>query len=284
MTFRTQAGTRAGRIDGDAIVELGAPDVGSLLAAGFDQPGTDATISEGPLHDLHTADLAPVVTHPGKVLCVGLNYASHIKEMGREPPEYPTLFAKFAEALIGPNDAIMLPSVSDQADWEAELAIVIGRPARNVLLDEAMEYIFGFTIINDVSIRDWQNRTTQWLQGKTFEATTPIGPAVVTPDEVGGGSNLSIRCEVDEETVQEARTSDLWFTPAAIVAYASQILTLRPGDVIATGTPAGVGAGRDPQVFLRPGQTVRTTIEGVGELVNLCVEEDRGDTSMARSS
>ena len=212
---------------------------------------------------------------PGKVVCVGLNYESHIREMGREPPEYPTLFAKFAEALVGPNDPIVLPSVSDQVDWEAELAIVIGRAGRHVVSSDAPEHIFGFTILNDVSIRDWQNRTPQWLQGKTFEATTPLGPAVVTADELDGASDLLIRCEVDGKTMQEARTSDLWFSPNDIVSYVSEIVTLRPGDLIATGTPAGVGVGRDPQLFLRAGQTVRTTIEGVGEIVNVCVQEDR---------
>lgn len=284
MTLRTAVGTRAGRIDGDVIVELGAPDVGSLLAAGLDPVRMDAAISDGPFHDLRTSDLAPVVPRPGKVLCVGLNYASHIREMGREPPEYPTLFAKFAEALIGPKDPIVLPSVSDQVDWEAELAIVIGRPARHVPPSDASEHIFGFTILNDVSIRDWQGRTPQWLQGKTFEATTPVGPALVTPDEIDGASDLLIRCEVDGQTVQEARTSDLWFSPSEIVAYTSEILTLHPGDLIATGTPAGVGAGRDPQVFLRPGQIVRTTIEGLGELVNVCVREHRDGSPVAAST
>jgi acylpyruvate hydrolase len=273
-TIRTDHGTRAARVEGARVVELDHADVGALLAAGPDALGR-AVGATGPEHDLAAAvDLAPVVSDPGKMICLGLNYESHIRETGREPPAFPTLFAKFTDALIGARDPIVLPSVSQCVDWEVELAFVIGRPVRHASPEEAAAAIAGFTICNDISVRDWQRRTLQWLQGKTFERSTPLGPVLVTPDELGGvAPDLLVRCEVDGVTRQEARTGDLVFGPADIVAYVSTILTLRPGDVISTGTPAGVGDGMDPPVYLAAGQTVRTSIEGIGELVNVCVQE-----------
>jgi acylpyruvate hydrolase len=229
-------------------------------------------IADGPRSALGAADLAPLV-RPQKVICVGLNYRSHIQEMGREPPPYPTLFAKFPDALTGPHDDLVLPSVSDQVDWEAELGVVIGKPARRVEIADALEHVAGYTVVNDISMRDWQRRTTEFLQGKTFEASTPVGPVLVTPDEIDHARDLRLRCEIDGEVMQEARTSDLIFDTAALVSYCSQCATLRPGDLISTGTPGGVGAGRDPQMFLRPGQTVTTTIEGIGSCVNRTVAE-----------
>jgi acylpyruvate hydrolase len=266
-------GTRAARLDGGRAVELDAADVGALLAEGPAALERAASAS-GPEHDVANLDLAPVVTNPGKIICLGLNYESHIREMGREPPRHPTLFAKFTESLIGACDPIVLPSVSDQVDWEVELAFVIGRRVRHAGPEEAAAAIAGFTICNDISERDWQTRTLQWLQGKTFEHTTPVGPVLVTPDELGGAApDLVVRCDVDGVVRQEARTSDLVFGPAEIVAYVSDIITLEPGDLFSTGTPGGVGSGMDPPVFLTPGNVVRTSIEGIGELVNECVPE-----------
>ena len=226
------------------------------------------------MHRIGDVRFAPVVLDPGKIVCVGVNYADHIAEMGREPPEFPTLFAKFTDALIGARDDIVLPAVSAATDWEVELALVIGRDVRHATDAEAASAIAGFTVANDVSMRDWQNRTLQWLQGKTFEHATPVGPWLVTPDEVGGTApDLELRCEVDGVLRQQSRTGQLVFGPAAIVAYVSSVVTLRPGDLILTGTPGGVGAAMDPPVFLAPGQVVRTAIEGIGELVNRCVAE-----------
>jgi acylpyruvate hydrolase len=219
-------------------------------------------------------DFAPVVPSPSKIFCVGLNYRGHILEMGRELPAVPTLFAKFAASLIGPRDRLVLPAVSDQVDWEAELAVVVGRPIRRATATEAAAGIAGYTVLNDVSMRDWQWRTSEWLQGKTFEASTPVGPWLTTPDEVGDAADLEVRCEVDGVVMQRARTSDLLFGPADVLAYVSQFITLAPGDIVATGTPAGVGAGRDPKVFLQPGQVLRTVVEGLGECVNECVKEE----------
>ncbi len=228
----------------------------------------------GAVHDVATADYAPVVTHPGKIICQGLNYRSHILEMGHELPTHPTLFAKFREALIGAHDDIALPADSQQVDWEAELALVIGTTIRRATADEAAAAIAGFTVANDVSMRDWQHRSLEWLQGKTWEHATPVGPWLVSPDETGGvDPDLAIRCEVDGVVRQDARTTDLVFSTVDLVAYASQFVTLEPGDLLLTGTPAGVGHGMRPPVYLRPGQVVRTAIEGVGELHNRCAAE-----------
>ena len=275
-TIRTGDGTHAARVEGDTLVELEYPDVGALLRSGSDaleRAAGDEYVT-GAEHALDDADFATLVLDPGKIVCVGVNYADHIAEMGREPPEFPTLFAKYTDALIGARDDIWLPRVSDMVDWEVELTVVIGRTLRHASLDDAAAAIAGFTVANDISMRDWQNRTLQWLQGKTFEHATPIGPWLVTADEVGGAApDLELTCEVDGVIRQHSRTSQLIFGPADIVAYLSDVLTLRPGDLVLTGTPGGVGNAMDPPVFLQAGQVVRTAIEGIGELVNQCVPE-----------
>lgn len=271
VTMRTGNGTRAGRLDGDTVTELPFDDVKAVLASGPDWAATAARAT-GATRALAGADLAPVVPRPEKIICIGQNYLKHIQEMGAEQPKYPTLFAKYTRTLIGPRDDIVLPAASDNVDWEVELAIVIGRETRHVSEGEALGAVAGWTVFNDVSVRDWQRRTGQFLQGKTFERTTPVGPALVTLDEAGDGSDLTLRCEVDGQVMQDSRTSDLLFKPAELIAYISTIITLDPGDIIATGTPSGVGAGRKPPVFLKPGQTVRAVVEGVGELVNTCVK------------
>ena len=270
-TIRTGAGTTAARLDGDTLTALDAPDVGALLVA---DGGPDAVRASGAGPVLAAeADFAPVVTNPSKVICVGLNYRTHIEETGRELPQYPTLFAKFADTLMGPNDDLAIPSVSDRVDWEAELGVIIGTPVYRADTAEAARAIAGYTVCNDVSMRDFQRRTLQWLAGKMFQSSTPAGPYLVTPDEVDDARDLEIGCEVDGEVMQLARTSDLLFKPADIVAYVSQAITLRPGDLLLTGTTGGVGDARKPPVYLRPGQVVRTWIEGVGECVNHCVAE-----------
>jgi acylpyruvate hydrolase len=275
-TIRRPDGTTvAARVDGEELVVLPAPDVVALLA----DPGwrEAAGAETGERVALADADLAPAV-RPPKVICVGLNYRSHIEEMGRGFPDHPTLFIKFPDTLTGPYDDLVVPKVSAEVDWEVELGVVIGRPARNVDVAGAGACIAGYTVVNDISMRDWQWRTTQWDGGKNFEASTPVGPFVVTADELGdaagtGSVDLEVTCKVDGQTMQHARTSDLLFNPAAIVSYASQFTTLRPGDLIASGTPGGVGAGRDPKVFLAPGQVLETAIEGIGACRNLMVED-----------
>ena len=271
-TIRTEYGTTAARLDGDVLVPLEAADVGELLAAGGGgrpREGAAPVPAAG-------ADFAPVVPRPGKIICVGLNYRAHILETGRDLPQYPTLFAKFADTLTGARDDLVLPSVSEKVDWEVELGVIIGRPVYRASVDEAEAGIAGYTVVNDVSMRDWQRRTLQWLQGKMFQRSTPTGPYLVTADEVGTAPDLEVRCEVDDVVMQQSRTSDLLFGAAEIVAYASQAVTLRPGDLIATGTPGGVGNARKPPVYLRPGNVLRTWIEGLGECVNQCVAEKTG--------
>jgi acylpyruvate hydrolase len=267
-TIRTPEGTSAVRVDADRAVETGHVDVGALLAdPRWMEVAADAT---GPGHDPATLDYAPVISSPGKVFCVGLNYRNHILEMGRELPQYPTLFTKFADALIGATDDILLPPESDAVDWEAELAVVIGQTVRRASDDDAAGAIAGFAVLNDVTMRDWQYRTTEWMQGKTFEATTPLGPVLVTPDELPGGVRpaLPLSSTVDGEIVQKADTSDLVFDPVALVRYLSTIITLRPGDVIATGTPGGVGHARKPPRYLADGALLVTEIGGIGRLSN----------------
>lgn len=265
VTCRTQDGLRGARVDGDMLTILEHPDAAAAAAVRDRSMGAQQI-------PITEARLGLVSRSPRKIFCVGLNYESHIREMGCDLPEYPTLFAKFALSLIGPNDDIALPKCSDQVDWEAELCVVIGSRIRDASnRNVAGEAIAGFTVMNDISIRDWQSRTKQWLSGKTFESSTPVGPMIVTPDEVDWAADLEVRCAVNQAVMQSARTSDLVFDPIDLVAYISQIITLEPGDLIATGTPGGVGAGRNPKVFLKPGDTVRTYIEGIGELINECV-------------
>lgn len=270
-TIRTaDGGTAAARVDGEqATVIAGVPDVGALLA----RPDwrTLAAQADGSIPS--PTDVTTLIPRPGKVVCVGLNYRAHILEMGRDLPAYPTLFAKFTDALIGPTDDIEIPSTAaDHVDWECELVVVIGAEVRGADRAEAAAAIAGYTIMNDVSMRDWQFRTKEWLQGKNFGNSTPVGPVLVTTDEWQPGP--SIRTVVDGEIVQEASTGDLVFDPADLVAYISQMVVLRPGDLIATGTPGGVGHARTPARYLAPGATVRTEIDGIGALINTCVAVD----------
>lgn len=264
-TIRHDGWTAAVRVDDDAAVEVGSHNVRALL---LDPAWRErAAGASGPRHELGALDYAPVVPLPRKIICVGLNYRNHILEMGRELPEYPTLFAKYAEALIGPYDDIVLPAGSTAVDWEAELAVIIGAQVRHADAETARAAIAGYSVLNDVTARDFQNRTKQWLQGKTFEGTTPLGPVLVTPDELPPGG-LELTCEVDGEVMQRADTADLVFDPVTLISYISGIVTLHPGDVIATGTPGGVGHARKPPRYLTEGSKVVTRVEGVGELTN----------------
>lgn len=266
-TLRVDDGTRAVRLEEDLLVDLGHPDLGSYLASGSPSALSDATT-----YPVVGADFAPVVPKPSKVICVGHNYKNHIKEMGRELPAYPTLFAKFADTLIGANDDIVKPPETEALDWEVELVIVIGREVHRATGDTASEAIAGFTVMNDVSVRDWQYRTVEWTQGKIWDSSTPVGPYLVTPDEIGGiRPVLQVSTTVDGQVMQSDTTGDLLFDPVFLVEYVSTIIRLRPGDLIATGTPAGVGHARDPHVYLSGGETVMTSIEGLGACTNRVV-------------
>lgn len=262
-TIRTAGGTRAVRLAGDQAIETGDADVRAYLERG------GAPAADGRAHDVAGLDFAPLVPSPEKIICVGLNYGDHIREMGNEPPEYPTIFAKYPPALIGANDEIVLPKVSETVDWEAELTVVVGARVRHADTAAAEAAIAGYTVLNDVSIRDYQRRTSQFLQGKTFEATTPIGPWLVTPDELPEGG-WEITSTVDGEVMQRSTTAELVFGPVGLIEYLSQIMTLVPGDVIATGTPGGVGAARTPPRWLTDGAELVTEIAGVGQCRNVC--------------
>ena len=273
VTVRTDGErTRAGRVSDGEIVLLDALDVKAVLRAGLVTGGRIPVAESGISVPLADADLAPVVPLPDKIVCVGVNYEDHIIETGASRPESPTYFAKFARALTGPRDDISLPAptVSTSVDWEVELAIIIGQRVRNATPAEAIRSIAGFAVLNDVSVRDWQYRTTQFLAGKTFERSTPLGPALVTADTVGDGLGLAMGCEVNGVVKQAGNTDGHVFGPAEVVADLSTIMTLDPGDVIATGTPGGVGVARSPQEWIQPGDVMRTWIEGLGELVNTC--------------
>lgn len=259
--------TTAAVVTDDTATPLRFSDVGTMLAS----PNW-ATAASGPLPDPIPLDMPglswSLPLRPTKTICVGLNYKTHIAETGRETPAWPTLFAKFPDTLTGPFAQITVPNASDQVDWEVELGVVVGKTIKDVDAAAAQAAIVGYTVVNDVSMRDWQRRTTQWLQGKNFERTTPVGPVVVTADEIDPTRPLAIQCWVDDELVQDSVTSDLLFSAAELVSYVSRFTTLRPGDLIATGTPGGVGSARTPQMFLKPGQTLTSRIEGIGTLVN----------------
>ena len=213
-----------------------------------------------------------MVPHPGKIVCVGLNYRTHILEMKRELPEHPTLFAKFDECLVGAGDPVLLPPESDQIDWEGELVVVIGAPVRRADAAQARAAIAGYTISNDVSMRDWQFRSREWLQGKMWADSTPLGPVLATPEEIPADAQLVTL--VDGVEKQRGDIHDLVHDPVTLVQYISTILPLAPGDVILSGTPGGVGHARTPQEYLQPGQTVTIRIDGIGELTNPVVAED----------
>ncbi len=268
-TVRYQGRVHAARMEEDHVDLLAAADVGALLGApgALEAAGAEAAVAQVPTDAVTKLTLVP---RPSKILCIGQNYLSHIEETGGTPPEYPTVFAKYARALIGDGDDIMLPSISDRVDWEVELVVVVGKEVRNAGPEEAAAAIAGFTVGNDISARDLQLRTSQWLQGKTCEATTPVGPCLTTTDVTGTEPDLAISCTVDGVVRQDARTSDLLFKPVFLVSYISRIITLDPGDLIFTGTPGGVGHGLVPPVFLHDGQTVTSSIEAIGSLVNRC--------------
>jgi 2,4-didehydro-3-deoxy-L-rhamnonate hydrolase len=222
-------------------------------------------------HALDPTDLLAPLPTPGKVVAIGRNYREHAAEEGVEPPTAPLIFAKWPSAVVGTGANISWdPALTTQVDYEAELAVVIGRRARRVSEPDALRYVLGYTCLNDVSARDLQFGDGQWVRGKSLDTFCPMGPAIVTADEVADPQGLAIRCLVNDEVLQEANTSQMFFTVAEIVSYCSQAFTLEPGDVIATGTPSGVGAFRTPPRFLADGDRVVVEIEGLGRLENVC--------------
>ena len=268
-TLATESGTEAIVVAGDlAHPVAGFADVGELLRAG--PAGSQAAreaITAAPGTALDPARLRRPVLRPGAIVCVGLNYRTHILEMGRELPTSPTLFGKLARSLTDPYADIALPAVSQKVDYEAELAIVIGRGGRAIDRENAWEHVGGLTVLNDVTARDFQRRSVQWFAGKTFQASTPVGPYVVTADELGEIGGLEIRLTVNGEERQRSTLGELVFDVPALVADLSQIVELEPGDIIATGTPGGVGHASE--TYLGDGDVVEVSIEKIGNLRNV---------------
>lgn len=209
---------------------------------------------------------------PGKIIAIGRNYAEHAKETGNEPPPRPLIFAKFPSSVIGPNEQIVWSeSVTKEVDWEVELAVIIGRRAQHVSEEDALNYVFGYTIGNDVSARDLQLRTDgQWTRGKSLDTFCPLGPVIITRDEIEDPQNLNLKTTVNDEVMQDGNTKDMIFKVPYLIHYLSKHFTLEPGDVILTGTPPGVGEGRDPKVYLKDGDVITCSIDGIGEISNTC--------------
>ncbi len=268
--------SRPGLIVGDEIVDLSDPAVGlpasmsELLGLGPEglARARQAPAARAVRHALGSVRLRAPVTAPPTILAIGMNYRAHVAEMGSEPPRFQYWFNKQRTAIAGPDDPIVLPTVSTMVDYEGELAMVIGRRCHHVPAARAMEVVAGFTIINDVSARDWQWRTPTFTMGKSFDSHAPCGPWMVTPDQLGDPGDLALRTWVNDELRQDSTTGDLIFDCASMIEYLTTAFPLEVGTVIATGTPAGVGAGHDPPRFLADGDIVRIAIEGVGELSN----------------
>jgi acylpyruvate hydrolase len=228
---------------------------------------------DGAWYPLADVQLLAPIQRPGKVVCVGLNYRSHLAEIGERASEFPVLFHKAATSLIGHQQAIVLPRVSRQVDYEGELAVLIGRRGKCLTEQDALSYVAGYTCANDVSAHDLEFRTSQWTSGKMLDTFCPLGPVLLTADEVSDTTALRLRTVLNGRTVQDARTSDMIFSVPFLVSYVSSLATLEPGDLILTGTPAGIGCNRKPQVFLQPGDQVSVTIDGMGTLTNPVVAE-----------
>ena len=272
LTYRKGGADRAGvQTDAgilDAAGALGeeAISVRELLASGR-LAELGAAAEEG--HDTlpaEEAELRPPVPDPSKIVCIGLNYRSHAEEAGVEPPEVPTIFAKFPNALTASGTEVSLPASSDKVDYEAEVAFVVGRRCRDLTADQAVDAIAGFMLLNDLSARDLQFATPQWMPGKVFDGSAPCGPALVTPDEAGGHDAISFQLELNGERMQDATTSDLIFTAPELLSHLSGWMTMEPGDIVSTGTPSGVGSVRDPRVWLKAGDEIVISSPTLGEL------------------
>jgi acylpyruvate hydrolase len=262
VTYEAGGGPCAGVLEDDRIAEIGPGPLDALLR--------DGALPDGQAggRDLALADvrlLSPVVA-PSKIVCMGLNYREHAAEAGLDPPETPTFFAKFSNALAPPDADVELPGFSEKVDYEAEVAFVIGRRCKDVSESDALDVIAGYTLLNDLSARDYQFMTPQWLPGKVFDGSAPCGPALVTPDEAGPHDEIEISLVLNGETMQSASTSDLIHGVPALVAYLSKLMTLEPGDIVSTGTPAGVGSVRQPHVWLKPGDVCVVESPTLGRL------------------
>lgn len=280
VTFKYQEICRVGAlVDGAIVDSLGQDNIPQnmldFLAKGQEALAAlhQLTLSQQARIPLNKVKLLAPVPRPGKFLGVGLNYADHIVETALEKPEYPTFFTKQSSCVIGDGELIHLPKVSDKLDYEVELAFVIGTRCRHVPVEKAHQVIAGYTLVNDVTVRDWQFRTPTWMIGKSFDTHGPMGPWIVTTDEVPDPHNLNLKTWVDDELRQSSNTRHMIFNVYQMIAYLSMAMTLEPGDVISTGTPSGVGVKMSPRGYMKVGQVVTIEIEGIGRLRNTVVEE-----------
>lgn len=278
VSFLYQGAIQAGVVDGDEIVILSEPgsnassNLSDLIKSsdGLIELGS-ACLNEKTKTRIKVKDVVftAVILSPGKIICLGLNYFDHAKEGGREKPTYPWFFMRSSSSLMGHNQIAILPKVSSQLDYEAELAVVIGKSCKHARREDALEYVFGYSCFNDISVRDYQKKTPQWTVGKNFDATGAFGPYLVTADEIpAGGRDLKIQCRLNNQVVQDANTSDMIFQVEETIELLSECMTLEPGDVIVMGTPAGVGFARTPPLWMRDGDLVEVEIEKLGILSN----------------
>ncbi|MBM3774388.1 MAG: fumarylacetoacetate hydrolase family protein [Acidobacteria bacterium] len=279
VTFARGGPAEPGVIRDAAVVSLepsGFPDLLSVIAAGAEGLRKAAEAARtGAAVPLESVKLLAPIPRPPKIICIGLNYRDHAIESKMEIPSVPTVFSKYATAVIGPGDNIVLPRNSVKPDYEAEFAVVIGRGGRHIAAGSWKEHVFGYTILNDVSARDYQMATSQWMIGKTFDTFAPIGPWVVSAEDIPDPHALDISLAINGQVLQKSNTRELIFRVPDLIAHLSGVFTLEPGDVISTGTPSGVGFSHKPPRWLRPGDDVAVRVEGIGELRNRCVAEEQ---------
>ena len=284
MMFQRGRSTVLGLVEGKAVIDLGIADpalprdLKSLIAAGVGAlAAAKAAAANAPASARFVLDAmkpALPIAHPTKFICVGLNYALHAKEGGHEIPTYPSFFLRVPTSLVAAGAPVTRPKASIQLDYECELTIVIGKGGRHIPEEKALDHVFGYTLFNDVSVRDFQRKTSQWMPGKNFDGTGPLGPWIVTADELpAGASGLRITTRVNGETMQDSNTSDMIFSTARTITLLSEFMTLEPGDLIATGTPSGVAHARNPPAWMKAGDTVAVEIEHIGVLTNPVVDE-----------
>jgi 2-keto-4-pentenoate hydratase/2-oxohepta-3-ene-1,7-dioic acid hydratase in catechol pathway len=273
VTYRSEGFDRAGVRTEEGVLDAAAAlDVEAITVRELLEPGRLAELADavtaGNGHPLSPQDLEPrpPVPDPDKIVCIGLNYRSHAAEAGIDPPEAPTMFAKFRNALAADGASVPLPESSEKVDFEAEIAFVIGRRCKEVEADGALDAVAGYTLVNDLSARDLQFATPQWMPGKIFDGSAPCGPALVTPEEAGPHDGIEFELSLNGEVMQRASTSDLIFSVPELVSHLSRLMTLEPGDIVATGTPSGVGSVREPRVWLKPGDEVVISSPTLGKL------------------
>lgn len=280
ITYKNEAGEGVGLRVGEGYRGLPTAVLGGDLKAFLGDADATAglarTLSDAPPVDLDAVELLTPIPRPSKILCIGLNYVDHSAESGFEPPTYPTVFARFANSLVGHGAPMVRPNASDMFDYEAELVIVIGEGGRHIAREDALRHVAGYTLCNDGSVRDYQIKSPQWTMGKVWDGTGAVGPELVTADELPDGcKGLTLTMRVNGEILQSASIDDMIFDVATLVSVLSEAMTLEPGDIIISGTPGGVGASRKPYLWLKPGDEAVVEIEGLGRLVNPVVQEAR---------